>query len=217
MIIFVPAYDDSTSGNLAVAMAMRPPAGAESLLADHATHVLLGLLSKHPRRPLFAMSHGGPRHLCGQGGAPVLDAETVADRKLCDRVMYIFACHTATELGRIAANHGATWAGYTGWISAPPVTQTSLEVLASVFDFVCASIPHMRDTGFRQRFLLDLEARCEQAAAALDELAAAGVGVELDAYLCLLHVWQRLRIWSEGDQEPARHPDAPPPSLFASR
>ncbi|MCC6553198.1 MAG: hypothetical protein IT372_09285 [Polyangiaceae bacterium] len=34
------------------------------------------------------------------------------------------------------------------------------------------------------------------------------------AYHCLLHVWDRLRIWPAGATDPEAHPRARPPSLF---
>lgn len=34
------------------------------------------------------------------------------------------------------------------------------------------------------------------------------------AYLCLSHIWQRLRVWSPGRDSPMMHPDAVPPILL---
>ncbi len=213
MIIFVPAYDDVTRGNLAVASAMLVDDEDERLFENHATVQLLDRLRSCPGRPLFAMSHGCPDYLCGQGGIPVLNLDVIVEPALGARIMFVYACHTATELGRVAARNGAIWLGYTGEISAPPSTPATLSLFASLFDFVRATFPRLRDVGLRQALFHELERRCDEAAAQLDELAERGVLVEMDAHLCLLHLWQRLRIWVDGEL-PEQHPRSPPPSLF---
>lgn len=184
------------------------------MLGDAADTTLVDILRAHPGRPLFAMCHGGPSHLCAQHGAHALTRHHLGDPVVSVRKMYVYACHTASELGALAARSGSSYWGYTGAISAPPTSENTLPILAPVFDFVRQTFPTTRDDETRAAFLLELQVRCEAATQRLDALWERDVDVEVDAYLCLLHLWQRIRGWFPGEVEPRKHPDAPAPTLF---
>jgi hypothetical protein len=215
VIIFVPAYDEATRANHAIVRRLRATAVQLRLLGDAADTTLVDILRVHPGRPLFAMSHGRPSHFCAQQGAQALNRDHVVDAVVSLRTMYVYACHTASELGALAAQSGSSYWGYTGSISAPPTSEHILPILAPVFEFVRQAFPTTDDDETRGAFLLELRVRCEAATALLDALWDRDVELEVDAYLCLLHLWQRIRGWFPGETQPHMHPEAPAPTLFA--
>ena len=85
-------------------------------------------------------------------------------------------------------------------------------------DVVIHEADAARIDGVLRRFLAD-----SSSAAALlidrsgQPLAETGTARTLDVgsiYLCLLQLWQRLRVWLPGGMEPLLHPEAPPPALL---
>jgi len=156
--------------------------------------------------PVFAMSHGGAHRLSAQNGALALevsDASTVGKRFL-----FVFACLTAGELGPAAAESGATWWGYTGAISAPSHDEPTIDVFVGIFEMIADRFAKASTTADRLRLIEDVAERCIHFSNALGDTAPA------DAYLCLLHLWQRLRVWVPDSADPERHPLAPPPIIM---
>lgn len=218
MIFFVPGYDEATRANLAVAR-LFPDSGGLTLLADGATReALLGALNDG-QHPLFTMTHGKPGHIHGQDGDVVLSVDSEELSLLRARAVYAFACHTATRLGAVAARAGAVWWGYTGAIQCPDDAQglLSLDLFVQVFDYIRRSFPEARTAEERARVLRCIADLCEQAQSVVDERALAEPDLDVTAaYYCLLHIWDRLRIWAPDEDAPQQHPRAQPPSLFLS-
>lgn len=205
MIVFVPAYDGATESNLQIAQRMRLE-GCELLFAAEATRTNLIAKLVGSNLPVFAMSHGRPHRLAAQDGEPALelnDAETVGKRFL-----FVFACFTAGELGRAAAELGATWWGYTGAISAPSDDETAVDALVGIFEMIAERFAKATNPEERSQLIDDIAERCDRLSEALGDTAPA------DTYLCLLHLWQRLRVWAPDAAEPERHPLAPPPIIL---
>jgi len=129
MIVFVPAYDEATAANLAIATALMTD-DCRALVDERARREFLLPALAAPGVPLFAMTHGRPQLLRGQGGAPAL---VIADAaSLAPRAVFAFACHTATEMGRVFAENGTDWWGYTGAISSPTTDPEILPLFLSV-------------------------------------------------------------------------------------
>lgn len=106
MIFFVPAYDPATESNLAVAERIVPEV-CHSLLGNLATRSRLISALSRETVPLFAMAHGRPYRLLAHGGETALSADD--STLLARRPVFVYACHTATELGEVAARNGVVW------------------------------------------------------------------------------------------------------------
>lgn len=212
MIFFVPAYDPATEANLMVATQIASEK-SRRLLGGRATRKkLLAELSVSPA-PLFAMSHGRPDRLLAQDGEMALNGADLD--LLASRPVFAFACHTANLLGREASAAGSVWWGYTGTISSPGASEYVLPIFSSLFGFICAAFASADSPLSRGSFLLQIREGCRQASAEVDRLLLADLDVDAaPVLLCLLQIWQRLRVWEPGAPEPMRHPDAPPSMLL---
>lgn len=212
MIFFVPAYDPATEANLAVATQI-VSGSSRALLGDSATRrKLLAELAVSPA-PLFVMSHGRPDRLLAQGGETALSGVDLV--VLAPYPVFAFACHSASLPGQEASVVGSVWWGYTGRITAPEISEEALPLFCSVFGFLCDAFPSADSSQSRRAVLLRIAELCQQATEEIDRLLQSDL--DLDAgpvLLCLLQIWQRLRVWEPGAPEPMRHPDAPPPNLL---
>jgi hypothetical protein len=210
MIFFVPDYDPATAANLVVALRIAPEP-CVPLLGTAATRE--GLLAALARgaAPLFALAHGRPGALLGQGGTPALTAMDAA--AVGRRVAYVYACHSAVALGESAAREGGVWWGYTGAVTAPDVPEPLLNPIVEVFLFLRDVL--MTGEASTDGILNELVDRCRAAERRVDDLLTDDPELEVGtAYLCLLQLWQRLRIWQSGAATPQKHPEAPEPLLF---
>ncbi len=75
-----------------------------------------------------------------------------------------------------------------------------------VFDYLISSFLALRHEAPEEEFFARLQRLCREAAFEFDDLQSAGEDVGYETYSCLLHVWDRLRVWSTGAQEPHHHP-----------
>jgi hypothetical protein len=211
MILFVPGYDPATEANLAIAA--RLLGQRRVLLRENATREALLRVLESSGEPLFAMSHGRSDKLLAQGGGTAL-AEVDAPA-LGSRTVFAFACHTATDLGRSAAQAGATWWGYTGTITAPDASAELQPLLGEIFIYLSAAFATAVSTEARRSVLIQLGEQCHVAESRIDDLLETDPDLDAGtAYLCLLHLWDRLRIWEAGAEAPLQHPEARPPLLF---
>jgi hypothetical protein len=215
MIVFVPGYDPATNANLTVA---RDLLAAEdlALLAGRATHAnLVEALRTQATEALFAMSHGHPNFLCAQGGDPALSANDAAVTGR--RSVYAFACHTASRLGSTMSQRGVTWWGYTGTIQCPAEAMPFRPLFVALFRFIRETFALATTTAQQRATLDEIARRCEEAQGVVDDHALADPDLDVwSAYHCLLHVWDRLRIWSPDATDPEAHVRARPPSLFVA-
>lgn len=220
MILFVPAYDEPTRSNLAVATRLAEQDGELRLLEEEALgrnlrHAIAAIPEGGPP-PIFVMSHGMRDAVREQGGGVALDTTNWLHLELlARRSVFAFACHTATVLGRVAAQHGATWWGYTGSIQSPVSDEPFIELFVEIFAFMRESFAAAVTREARSRILDDLRRRCSEAERAVDEAFEADPSIDpSEALLCLLHLWDRLRIWVPGHDAPECHSNAKPPALM---
>jgi len=212
VIFFVPGYDPATESNLAVAERIVPSA-AHSLMGPRATRAALLSLLARETVPLFAMCHGRRDVLLGQQDEAALTGGDAP--ALGRRPVFAYACHTAGALGQAAVELGAAWWGYTGAVTAPESAPELLPLFVEVFSYIRDSFPETRSPQELQTVLLRIADLCNDAERKVDGLVDQGPDLDVgSAYLCLLHIWQRLRVWRPGDGSPVMHPDAPPPDLF---
>jgi hypothetical protein len=215
VIFFVPGYDPATRANLAVAVLILPADGIPLLGEDATRSALLAALADDSpsERPLFAMSHGRFSRLLAQGGETALSDGEVG--LLGGRVSFAYACHTASDLGRLAADQGGVWWGYTGAITAPDVSPLFSPLFGKIFSFIRDTFAVAHSRAAREAVLLRIAELCQAAEREVDELLDMDDDLDVTtAYLCLLHIWQRLRVWETGRNIPLQHPASPPPSLF---
>lgn len=213
MIVFVPGYDRATNANLSVARDVVARADM-ALLADDATRdKLVDALSGRAHEALFSMSHGRPDHLCAQNGEAALTADDAPIT--CGRAVYAFACHTASLLGERMCQGGTTWWGYTGAIQCPEDTAPFRSLFVELFAYIRGAFHAASTREDRSRVLDEIARRCETAQSVVDEHVLRGTDGEVwAAYHCLLHIWDRLRVWPADAAEPEAHRNARPPSLF---
>jgi hypothetical protein len=212
LIFFVPRYDAATEANLSVALNLLPE-GAHALLAEVATRAELMAALTAWEEPLFAMTHGRQDRLLAQGGEQALGKDDHALLK--GRAIFAYACHSAGELGQVVSSVEGVWWGYTGSIAAPEATPSCLPLFAGIFSYIRDAFPSPYSSRERMDVIGRLADLCHEAELRVDQLGE--VDPELDvgsALFCLLHLWQRLRVWEPGAAAPLKHPEAPPPLLL---
>lgn len=212
MIFFVPSYDPATESNLAVAEKIIPE-DCHVLFGSHATRS--GLISALSLEmvSLFAMAHGHPSRLLAQGNEVAFSGDDVDI--LARRSVFVYACHTATALGEVAAGKGAIWWGYTGAVTAPDSAPMFLPLFIAIFSFIRDTFPSASSPEDLGKVLLRLAELCHVAEDHIADLLDQDSDLDVaPAYLCLSHIWQRLRIWSPSGDSPMMHPAAAPPVLL---
>ena len=204
MILFAPAYDESTWCTFLLASELLPGA-TQPLLGPDATRSNLHQALARSDDPVVALAHGTADQLKGHHREPVL---TVRDaRSMSARAVLAYACHTGTQLGHTMSRTGNTWWGYSGAIAAPPEEATESGLITPVFRFLVDSFLHFKSEIPHPEFFTRLKTLCERAVHHFDDLAESGEYVDAGTYLCLLHVWDRLRVWNPGAIRPAYHPN----------
>ena len=219
MIFFVPGYDAPTQANLAIARQLAPSSAAGlplCLLGATAKRPALANALASPSIPIFAMSHGRHDRLFGHGGEPAIEE---SDEHLLvllgQRVLFAYACHTATSLGKVASGHGVTWWGYTGKVQSPVEALPFAPIFVELFQFILDRFWSLANYDARAAFLDELKNCCELAAGKIDEFGDAHPDADtFSAQLCARHTWDRLRIWVKGASGPEHHPQACPPALM---
>ncbi len=212
MIFFVPGYDPATEANLAVAERVSSPASYSLFGARATREALLSVLSRETV-PLFAMSHGRHNVLLGQQDEVALTGDDVP--ALGTRPVFAYACHTAGALGETAAKAGSAWWGYTGAVTAPEASEEFLPVFVAIFSYIRDAFPEVLFPGELEAVLLRIADLCHEAEHQVDGLAEKDPDLDAgSAHLCLLHIWQRLRVWMPSLDSPRSHPLAPSPDLF---
>lgn len=212
MIFFVPAYDLSTNANLTIAKLITT-SNCVTLFDKHATkQELIVALSNKSDDPLFAMSHGLPDALKAQNGEVAISPNDV--HLIGERKVYAFACHTAAELGKSAANQGTIWWGYSDTISCAIDSPALSSIFTDIFIFIRDNFEIATSTKDRQVMLEELKKKCEKAQDEVDRIdAEIEISEIMEVYRTLRHIWDRLRIWMPNAQQPEQHPEVSSPSL----
>lgn len=204
MIEFIPAYDDATLANLKMIAPLLQPG---AIIGAEAGATLRDALVSAPDRPLFAMSHGRPDALLGQGGAPAL---TIREAGLLrGRVGYAFACHTGTELGGGVASAGGWWFGYAGVIDAPGDGAEEAALLRALFSRVRDLCWQAADSGSPARIIDLIWDMIGDTESAMLEIDSSNI-----TFFCLFSMRNRLRLWCPGAASPLKHPEATDPPLY---
>lgn len=201
MIAFVPAYDEATRANFQAVGRHLPANALVGPLADRAG--LLAALNLISGSPLVIWSHGTHDGPLGDMGQLALNAGDVV--ALAGRPTYVFACHTGTSFGSTAAHAGWTWWGYTGAVSAPGGTTAELQLMGLAFQEVLHFFLTAHTNVTQPQQLAGLQAIADRFEQQLDVL-----GATADNYLCLLHLWSRLRVWTAHAAAPIAPPNAGP-------
>lgn len=212
MIFFVPRYDAATEANLAVAERLLS-GGGPALLAENATRRNLLDALEARETPLFAMAHGRRDQLLAQGGGMALGLEDT--HLLSGRRIFAYACHTAQELGGAVAATGGIWWGYTGSIGGPDVSPEVLPLFTGIFSYLREAFPSAQSAREKSEVLSRVADLCHEAEERVTELWIGNPDLDIgSALFCLLHIWQRLRVWEPGAPAPLKHPEAPLPILL---
>lgn len=206
MIFFVPGYDPATESNLAVAEQIVHE-GSHPLLGSRATRAELVAMLTREAVPLFAMAHGRSDRVLAQGGETALAESDMP--VLGKRLVFTYACHTATALGEMAAKNGAVWWGYTGAVTAPDSSAEFLPFFVEIFSYIRDAFPNASSRVELARILGRLAELCWSAEQRMTDLLSENPDLNVvPAYLCLSHIWQRLRVWGPGEGFPLMHPEA---------
>jgi len=212
MIFFAPAYDPSTRANLSIAKLITTPTCVTLFEIKATRQELITALSQADKLPLFAMSHGVRDALKGHNGEIALSNSDV--NLLGRRTVYAFACHTAAELGKSAAKTESIWWGYSDTISCA-IDSPSLEsIFTEIFTFIRDNFHVTTSPQHRQTVLAQLKEMCEEAADDVDDIDSdKELSDIIEVQATLRHLWERLRIWVPGADDPERHPHGSSPSL----
>jgi hypothetical protein len=209
MILFAPAYDDSTHATCRVARRFASRASAVFLEQDATRENLVAQLRSGTwHDDVVAFSHGTTDTLKAQHSATAVSAGDVP--LFSGRGVFAFACHTGTGLGGAMAEGGVAWWGYTGVILAPAGGEARDAVFGPVFEYLVDTFLARTDHSAIHRMFSHLRLLCHEAERLLDSLFDAGGEVGMEDYKCLLHIWDRLRVWLPGRRTPEFHPDSTP-------
>ncbi|MEK8019242.1 MAG: hypothetical protein VSS75_020415 [Candidatus Parabeggiatoa sp.] len=209
MIFFVPAYDECTHANLTLAQFITTH-GCIKLFDVNATEEALIQELTQTTLPLFAMSHGDIDKLKAQNGQIALSDKN--SHCLGKRSIYAYACNTSIKLGQSAAKIGSTWWGYSCPISCVPNSPSVQSLFANIFTFIRDHFHQAVTSQQRQAVLDELKKKCEHAKEQLIEHYVNSSELKTEEFLTLLQIWDRLRIWAPGLQEPEKHPTASEPA-----
>lgn len=209
MIIFAPAYDPPTKANLIIAKLIATPT-CIALFETNATRQEFIAALSQANLPLFAMSHGERDALKAQNGEIAVSNHDI--HLLGQRNVYAFACHTAAQLGKSAAEAGSIWWGYSDIISCAMDSPSVDSIFAEIFTFIRDNFHTAISSHQRQSILAQLKKMCEEAEYQID-LIDEETEIEeiMEVYRTLRHIWDRLRIWIPDAQDPERHPDSSGP------
>lgn len=217
MIVFVPAYDEATQSNFNLAQTFKFPSNFIILLEKQATRDNLLDFLKETDSPLFAMSHGDTNILRAQDSQIAL---SIDDAFILEkRSAYIFACHTAVELGESVAKQGGIWWGYSDAINCYVDEPFSLQLFADTFLLIYENFPQAQTQAEVQDLLEKIRQQCEEIQDQLnyqfyDNLAEdISISQMFGVITTFIHIWQRLRVWLPGLNQPEKHSHAPPPIL----
>lgn len=193
MIIFVPAYDEATRANLAVAQELQAPHTAHCLLGHGAQRAALLRTLLAYGDPLFAMSHGKPDHLCAPDNTPALTTTDAA--ALGQRAVFAFACHTAASLGRTLAASGVTWWGYIKEVTAPDSSDSLRPLFVDIFRYIYETFASSNSSTARSNIITHIKQLCDSASFRIDQLAEADLTLDVfEAFQSLRDIWQLLRV-----------------------
>lgn len=234
MIFFAPAYDPATRLNLAIVRALLRHGAITLFGADATRTALLSAMSERADAAVFAMSHGEKERLLAQnlttdeeleraavsaeerkkqldaGKTTALEAGDVA--RVGERRLFVFACHTASQVGQDLTAQGAVYWGYSGAINAPAENPELAFLFIPIFEHIRGAWHRAETAQERLAVMEEIAAHCERAQTILDEMGTADVNLDTQsAYLCLLHIWDRLRIWVGPAESPEHHPRSSPP------
>jgi hypothetical protein len=209
MIYFITDHDAATSANHLIFKNLLKENGLQLLVGQATRDRLVAGLNDHPEFPLWVMGHGKSSHFLDQNDAIAIGMDDQVF--FGQRSSFVYACHTANELGLVLGREGIYW-GYTGAIQAPDTrNQNSVTIFAQLFDLIIAQFPKATTEQSIQNLLAQIKSSSEEAEYKFDELFALGDDV-LEAQFCLLHLWSRLRVWR--GQNLLVHPDAEQSPIF---
>ncbi len=212
MIVFVPAYDISTKANLFIAKHITTSTCITLFEIKATRKELIAALSQANSFPLFAMSHGVRDALKDNKGEVALSSNDV--NLLNKRTVYAFACHTAAQLGKSAADAGSIWWGYSDTISCAVDSPDLSEIFTEIFTFMRDNFQNATSPEEIQAILETLKQICDEAAELVDNIDFETEFSDIaEIQMTLLHIWDRLRIWIPGAEDPESHPHKSSPSL----
>jgi hypothetical protein len=210
MIFFIPAYDEATRTNLEV---LKPilPREAVSLLAEQAIRAhLWHCLPNHDL--LFVMSHGNSDKIWGHDDKP---AVTTEDQSLFEnKKIFVFACYTANELGIILKKRQNIYWCYTGAIAAPSQEPHLIAFFRTIFKHIIDHFPNGSDVASIRALIETIKLLCHQMENEFDLLLEAGEDIDIINYTCLLHIWNRLRVYHFEHDDCIQHSSAQDGYIF---
>lgn len=205
MIVFVTDFDGVTQGNKEVICPILVYFSFIELVGSEAiSENLVSKLRENPQSPLFVATHGKPTYFQDNNGKPALEKEDVS--LLAQRKVYVFACWTANELGRMEWEN-TTYYGYTGAVSAPDADDMRLvKIQTPIFEYILRNFPTCHDEAAVKIFIEELKNKVDEAEEALDDLFEEDTQIDTsDTNAFLNDVWKKLRVYHNNSVEPIRH------------
>jgi hypothetical protein len=209
VIFFVPAYDECTRANFALAPLITTHSCIKIFDVNATEEALIQQLTQ-TTSPLFAMSHGDVDKLKAQNGQIALSDQNI--HHLGKRSVYAYACNTSVKLGKSAAKIGSTWWGYSCPISCVSNSPFVQLLFANIFAFIRDNFHQTVTSQQRQAVLDELKNQCEHARAQLLDYYVNPSELKFEDFLALQQILDRLRIWASGLPEPEKHPEASEPA-----
>lgn len=215
MIVFVPAYDDSTRANLAIAQSIVDD-DCLLLFQEKATANILQFVLRNLEdmaMPLFVMAHGTGDFFLDNDDLPALSLHQT--HLLSGKSAYVFACFTANHFGKIVASENAIYWGYTGAIQSPDSQPETVVLFKTIFQFILQHFSTSKTLVEIQAIFQLLRNRCDEAKGVLFDLSEQNPDFDLlEASICINHIYERLRVRHPDFEQPLLPPGAPPGDLL---
>ncbi|HNL06778.1 MAG TPA: hypothetical protein PKH93_04325 [Chitinophagales bacterium] len=206
-LIFATQHDKSTQESCALAQLVTT-SNDITMFADNADRkTLLDTLNNTACVPLFVFAHGEKDHIVGQNEGIALG---VADTYLLrNRKVFVYACHTAIELGKKAATEAKCYyGGYNARVIAESEPQQHLE---QIFSFIKTSFYELEHPESIEQFLEDLSVMCDKITTSyLDKYPESLDYIGISTML--RHIWAKLEIHVENQKY--THPCSIEPPLW---
>lgn len=213
MITFVTNYDPSTISNHNVVQPIVPNHGINLIGVDANRANLIHLLVTNPELPFFAITHGSNDDFFSDEDVV---AFSVGDTNhFQERNVFVYACYTANNLGRLASNKNCIYWGYTGAISALVDEPASIDIFRNIFQFIINNFHRNTNEAAVTAFIAELKEMCNNAERQFDIIGGNDADFDLlTVYNCSQDIWNRLRVYIQDENLKVKHSEAEEGDLF---
>ncbi len=209
---FVTNYDLSTKSNFNIVSECLPNDSFNMMSMDATRKNLIDNLSRRPQDDVFIFTHGSDN--CFYDNDDKI-AYSDKDAYLNKRIVFVYACYTANLLGKVTANSGSIYWGYTGRLAALEDADESKHIFINIVSDILDNFTLLKNKKEIIKYLDKLKLKCESGQYELDKIAENNPDFDvMEGYKALMHIWSRLRIYYKSENTKLFHSEAEVNDLF---